>query len=62
MENKEEKKLKFVEMRGKGNSFDRVAKESNVSKSTLIKWSNGLSRDVDNYVAMERDAILEKIR
>ena len=62
MENKEDKRLKFIELRGKGNSFDRIAKELNVSKATLINWSNELKQEVGNYVAMERDAILERYK
>lgn len=62
MENKEDKRLRFIELRGKGNSFDRIAKELNVSKATLINWSNELKQEVGNYVAMERDAILERYK
>lgn len=62
MENKEDKRLQFIELRGKGNSFDRIAKELEVSKSTLIKWSNELKQEVSNYVAIERDAMLEKYK
>ena len=62
MENKTEKQSKFVELRGKGNSFDRIAKELNVSKATLIEWSKYFKQDVDNYVAIERDAMLEKYK
>lgn len=62
MENKEDKRLQFIELRGKGNSFDRIAKELGVSKATLIKWSNELKQEVGNYVAMERDAMLEKYK
>ncbi len=62
MENKEDKRLRFIELRGKGNSFDRIAKELGVSKATLINWSNELKQEVGNYVAMERDAMLEKYK
>lgn len=32
MENKADKQLKFIELRAKGNSFDRISKKLGVSK------------------------------
>lgn len=60
MEDKTKKQAQFIELRGMGNSFSRIAEELKVSKSTLIEWSKLFRQDVDNYSAMERDAILEK--
>ncbi len=37
MENKADKQLKFIELRAKGNSFDRISKKLGVSKNTLIE-------------------------
>ena len=34
-----EDKQRFVELRAKGLSFERIAEELKVSKPTLIKWS-----------------------
>lgn len=62
MENKTELQSKFIEMRGKGNSFDKIAKELKVSKPTLIKWSKEFRQEVSNYVAIERDTLFEQYK
>lgn len=62
MENKTDKQLLFIELRAKGNSFDRIAKELKVSKATLIGWSKELKQEVDNYTALERDAVFKKYK
>jgi transposase len=43
MEDKNVVKQQFVELRSKGNSYDRIASKLNVSKSALIEWSRLLS-------------------
>ena len=40
------KSKKFVELRAKGMSFERIAEEIKVSKPTLIKWSEELFHEV----------------
>lgn len=62
MENKTDKQSLFIELRAKGNSFDRIAKELKVSKATLIGWSKELKQEVDNYTALERDAVFKKYK
>jgi len=37
--NKEDQKLKFTELRIKGDTFESIAKQLKVSKQTLINWS-----------------------
>lgn len=37
--NKEAQKLKFTELRIKGDTFESIAKQLKVSKQTLINWS-----------------------
>jgi len=37
--NKEEQKIKFTELRIKGDTFESIAKQLKVSKQTLINWS-----------------------
>lgn len=62
MENKTDKQSLFIELRAKGNSFDRIAKELKVSKAILIGWSKELKQEVDNYTALERDAVFKKYK
>jgi transcriptional regulator with XRE-family HTH domain len=51
---------RFVELRAKGWSFDRIAKELKVSKQTLINWSRELTLDIRNRRAIEQEALLEQ--
>ena len=62
MEDKTEKQQEFIELRAKGNSFDRIAKTLGVSKGTLINWSKELDVEVGNYVSIEADALLDKYK
>jgi len=55
-----DEKQRFVELRAKGYSFDRIAKEIGVSKPTLISWVGELELDIANYKAIEREALQEK--
>jgi transposase len=60
MEDKLEVQDKFVELRAKGNSYDKIAKMLGVSKSTLLSWSKELSMEIDNERSVALDAIYEK--
>lgn len=60
MENKADKQQEFIELRAKGNSFDRIAKKIGVSKGTLIEWSKQLTVELGNRVSLETDMTLEK--
>mgnify|MGYP003554969775 CR=1 FL=1 len=60
MENKNEVKQQFIELRAKGNSYDSIAAKLSVSKSTLIEWSRLLSTEIGNLKTIETDALLEK--
>ena len=62
MENKNEAKDQFVELRAKGNSYDRIAKTLGVSKATLLSWSKDLSMKINNERNVAMDAIYEKHR
>ncbi len=53
-------KNKFVELRAKNWSFDRISKEINVSKPVLINWSQELSLEVANAKSLELDLLQEK--
>lgn len=55
-----EQKEKFIELRAKGYSFDKIAKELGRAKQTLIDWSKELEEEIANLKALELDALYEK--
>ena len=52
-------KQRFIELRAKGWSFDKIAKELGKAKQTLIDWSKDFQDEVANLKAMELEAIYE---
>ena len=54
-----DQKEKFIELRAKGWSFDRIAKELGRAKQTLIDWSKDLQEEIANRKALELDALYE---
>jgi hypothetical protein len=54
-----ETKEKFIELRAKGWSFDKIAKEIGKAKQTLIDWSKELQDEIANRRALELEAIYE---
>ena len=57
-----EEKQKFVELRAKGLSFERIAEEIKVSKPTLIKWSEELFHEVQEAQFYELENLLENYK
>lgn len=55
-----ETKQKFIELRAQGLSFDKIAKELNKSKQTLIDWSRDFSGEIANLKAVELEGIYQK--
>jgi hypothetical protein len=55
-----ELKERFIEMRAKGYSFDRIAKELGKAKQTLIDWSKELQDEIANLKALELEALYER--
>lgn len=55
-----ETKEKFIELRAKGYSFDKIAKELGKAKQTLIDWSKDLEDEIANRKALEIEALYEK--
>jgi len=53
-------KERFIELRAKGWSFDKIAKELGKAKQTLIDWSKELEDEIANLKALELDALYEK--
>ena len=54
-----ETKEKFIELRAKGWSFDKIAKELGKAKQTLIDWSKDLQDEIANRKALELEALYE---
>lgn len=52
-------KQTFIELRAKGYSFDKIAGELGKSKQTLIDWSRELQDEIENFKAMEMEALYE---
>ena len=57
-----DKQKKFIELRGKNWSFQRIAKEIGVSKSTLIKWDKEFTYEIANINHMELEALYEEYK
>lgn len=53
-------KNRFIELRAIGWSYDRIAKELQVSKQSLIFWSKEFSLQISNLRAIELEAIQEE--
>ena len=53
-------KENFIELRAKGWSFDKIAKELGKAKQTLIDWSKELEDEIANLKALELEALYEK--
>lgn len=52
-------KEQFIELRAKGWSFDKIAKELGKAKQTLIDWSKELQEAIANRKAIELEALYE---
>ena len=55
-------KEKFIELRAQGYSFDKISKEINVSKPTLIKWDQEYSKKVANLIFFNSENLIEEFR
>lgn len=53
-------KQKFIEHRAAGHSFDKIAKELKVAKSTLINWSKEFEYEISNLKAIELESLQEQ--
>jgi transcriptional regulator len=54
-----ETKERFIELRAKGWSFDKIAKELGKAKQTLIDWSKELQEEIANRKSLELEALYE---
>lgn len=53
-------KERFIELRAKGYSYDKIAKELGKAKQTLIDWNKDLQEEINNLRAVELEALQEK--
>jgi hypothetical protein len=54
-----ETKQRFIELRAKGWSFDKIAIETGKAKQTLIDWSKELEEEIANCKALELELLYE---
>jgi len=54
-----ETKKRFIELRAKGISFNKISENLKVSKKTLIDWSRELEREITNLKAIEMEELQE---
>ncbi|MHC4912274.1 MAG: transposase [Planctomycetota bacterium] len=57
---KEEQKPRFLELRAKGYSYARIAKELRVSKGTLVNWNTALEAEIAQARSVELEALQEE--
>ena len=55
-----ETKNKFIELRAKGFSFDKIAKQLGKAKQTLIDWNKEFNQEILNLKALEIELLNEK--
>jgi orotate phosphoribosyltransferase-like protein len=53
-------KEKFIQLRAKGFSFDKIANEISTSKPTLLKWSEEFEDEVANLAYLETESLIEQ--
>ena len=53
---------KFIELRAENVSFDKIAKQLKVSKSTLIMWARLYELDIQNLRAITHEALNERYK
>lgn len=51
---------KFIELRAKGYSYDKIAEETGISKPTLLKWSTEYSRQLKEAEHFELNSLLSQ--
>ena len=57
-----EDKEKFIHLRAKGLSFDKIAKQIKISKPTLLKWSEEFEKEINKHIGLEIEDIFEQYR
>lgn len=54
-----ETRHRFIELRAKGYSYDKIATELQVNKHTLLDWSRQFEQDIANYRAVELEQLFD---
>ena len=54
-----DQKTKFIVLRAKGLSFDKISKEIDVSKPTLIKWNQDFYKQISSLEYIEAQSLVE---
>lgn len=49
---------KFIELRARGLSYDKIAEQTGTSKPTLLKWSNQYGRELEQAQYFELHSLL----
>jgi len=57
-----EKQKRFIVLRADGLSFDKIAKEIETSKPTLIKWGKQFREDIEDLQFQDMSDLKEKYR
>ncbi len=55
-------KEKFIELRAKGLSYDKIAQELDTSKPTLMKWVKEFENEISELKFIELEAMLERYK
>lgn len=55
-------KEEFIRLRAMGLSFEKISKEINTSKPTLLKWNEELEKEIANLCFLEVEMLLEQYR
>jgi transposase len=55
-------KDRFIELRAEGMSYDKIAKELSIAKSTLIEWSRESEHVIANMRAVHMESLQERYK
>jgi transposase len=55
-----EKRRRFIQLRGQGQSYRKIAKELNISRSTITRWSLLFDVHINNAQIVEFEGLLEE--
>jgi len=57
-----ETKNKFIELRGQGLSFDKIVKQLDVSKGSLLKWDKEFKQEISEIKFISIEAMIEQYK
>ena len=57
-----DEKNRFIELRARGLSFDKISAELNISKPTLIKWNKEMIKEIDNLKYIEMQSVFDQFK